>query len=240
MIDYGQNTLFGEKVISSINFDEQELIRDILFLHAKGNYIDCDPTFSVGNFYKDGLPKPKYKFDKTPQVKGVEAGTSDNIPLDNESVNTIMFDPPFVIGGLDHDGIKEGSNIISRRFTNFQTFDELKQMYSGSLTEFYRILKKDGIVIFKCQDCVASAKQHFSHCWVMNEAVKIGFYPKDLFILFAKNRLTDGRKQQHARKYHSYYWVFEKTKCKVDYSLAEMRNVQPGDEVQCGVGKNNI
>jgi hypothetical protein len=210
-MDYGQDTLFGQKTIQSIGFDEREIIKDILYLHADSQPIDCDPTYSIGNFYK-GIPAPVHRFDKYPQVPGVIEATSDNIPLDNMSVNVIMFDPPFVIGGLDHEGIKEGSNIISRRFTNFQSFDELKKMYHGSLKEFYRILKYDGIVIFKCQDCVASAKQHFSHCWVMYEALKIGFYPKDLFILFAKNRLTDGRKQQHARKYHSYFWVFKKVK----------------------------
>jgi len=217
MIDLGQNELFGDKVISSINFNEQEIIRDILYLHGNGNYIDCDPTFSIGNFYKDGLIKPKYRFDKFPQLNDVIEANSNNIPLENESCNIIMFDPPFVIGGTTYNESDEGSCIIAKRFTSFKDFDELKQMYSSSLKEFYRILKEDGIVIFKCQDCVASAKQHFSHVWLMNESVKIGYYPKDLFILLAKNRINDGRKQQHARKYHSYYWVFKKEKCKVDY-----------------------
>lgn len=72
-------------------------------------------------------------------------------------------------------------------------------------------------MIFKCQDVVFSAKNHFTHVWVMNEALKLGFYPKDLFILLARNRLTDGRKQQHARKFHSYFWVFKKATCKVSY-----------------------
>lgn len=217
-IDSKQINLFGKKVISSINFDEQEIINDILYLHANGKNIDCDPTYSIGNFYKNGLVEPRYKFDKYPQLQNVIEATSDCIPLENESCEVIMFDPPFVIGGLDHEGIKEGSNIISRRFTNFQTFDELKQMYGSALKEFQRILKSEGIVIFKCQDCVSSAKQHFSHCWVMYEAVRLGFYPKDLFILLAKNRITDGRKQQHARKFHCYFWVFQKTKCNVDYT----------------------
>jgi hypothetical protein len=52
----------------------------------------------------------------------------------------------------------------------------------------------------------------------MFEAIKYGFYPKDLFILLAKNRLNDGRVQQHARKYHSYFWVFKKQNCKIDYN----------------------
>lgn len=213
------NTLFGEKVISSINFDEQEIIRDILYLHADGNYIDCDPCYSVGNFYKDGLRRPKYIFDKFPQTTDTVQATSDNIPLDDKSVNVIMFDPPFVIGGLDHDGIAEGSNIISRRFTNFQSWAELQNMYYKSLVEFYRILKDKGLVIFKCQDVVGGGKQHMTHSWLMMQAVKIGFYPKDLFILLAKNRLTDGRKQQHARKFHSYFCVFKKEKSKVSYEF---------------------
>ncbi len=219
MKEYGNNTLFGEKIISSINFDEQEIIRDILYLHTNGHYIDCDPCYSVGNFYKEGLSKPRHIFDKFPQTKDTIEADSSNLPLDDNSINVIMFDPPFVIGGLDHDGIQEGSNLISRRFSNFQSFEELKEMYSKSLKEFYRILKIGGIVIFKCQDCVASAKQHFSHCWVMYEALKYKFYPKDMFILLSKTRMTDGRKQQHARKFHSYFWVFKKDKCNVDYTV---------------------
>lgn len=228
-MDYNQDTLFGQKVISSINYNEQELIRDILFLHAKGKEIDCDPTYSVGNFYKNGVPQPIHKFDKYPQLPNVIEASSENIPLQDDSCNVIMFDPPFVIGGELHDGIKDGSSIIAKRFTSFLSFDELKTMYSDSLKEFYRILNKGGIVIFKCQDVVVSAKQHFTHCWVMFEALKIGFYPKDLFILLAKNRLTDGREQQHARKFHSYYWIFEKKQCKVDYNGKDNKKTSKTD-----------
>ena len=215
---FGQETIFGPKVISTIGYDEQEIIRDILYLHADSNIIDCDPTYSIGNFYKKGIPPPKLKYDKFPQIEGVVEATSDSLPLGKDSVSVIMFDPPFVISGEGYDDLKEGSGIISKRFTAFKDFKELKSMYNGSLKEFYRILRDDGIVIFKCQDIVSSGLNHFSHCWIMYEAMKIGFYPKDLFILLAKNRINDGRKQQHGRKYHSYFWVFKKSKCKVDYS----------------------
>lgn len=234
MIDYGQDNLFGKKVISTISYNEQEMIRDILYLHANGKQIDCDPTYSIGNFYKNGLPKPKYKFDKYPQIPGVIEAASDNLPLENKSTEVIMFDPPFILGAAQQKGITE------QRFTAFKDWTELKNMYSNSLKEFYRVLVFNGIVIFKCQDVVSGGKNHFTHCWVMQEAIKLGFYPKDMFILFAKNRINDGREQQHARKYHSYYWVFEKNKCKVDYFNAEIYNVQPKNDMQCGVGKNNI
>jgi len=238
-MDYGQNTLFGTKIISTISYDEQEIIKDILFLHSNNNYIDCDPTYSIGNFYKKELVSPKYKFDKTPQCSVVIEATSDKLPLPSKSVKTIMFDPPFVISGQNYNDSKKGSGIISKRFTAFKDFDELKTMYSNSLKEFYRILCLDGIVIFKCQDVVSGGLNLFSHCWIMYEAIKHGFYPKDLFILLAKNRITDGRKQQHARKFHSYFWVFKKTKCKVDYkSFFEVREVKnetkPLQEVRTG------
>jgi ubiquinone/menaquinone biosynthesis C-methylase UbiE len=109
--------------------------------------------------------------------------------------------------------------IISKRFTAFTSFAELREMYHKSLKEFYRVLKKNGIVIFKCQDVNGGGTQYFSHCWLMNEAINLGYYPKDLFILLAKNRITDNRQQHTARKYHSYYWVFEKRNCRVDYSV---------------------
>jgi hypothetical protein len=229
-LDYGQNTLFGAKTISTIGYNEQEIIRDILFLHAKGKRIDCDPTYSIGNFYKKGIPRPKYKFDKFPQLPDVVEATSDNLPLENESCDVIMFDPPFVITGDTYGEAKEGSSIIAKRFTGFHDFDEIKTMYSGSLKEFNRILRPNGIVIFKCQDVVACGKNHFTHVWTMDEAVRCGFYPKDLFILLAKNRIIDGREQQHGRKYHSYFWVFQKTKCKVEYNLNGFEKAECGGE----------
>lgn len=216
--NFEQDTLFGKKIISTISYNEQEIIRDILHLHADGGNIDCDPTYSIGNFYKNGLTQPTHKFDKFPQIEGVIEATSDKLPLRDQSMRTIMFDPPFVLGGDTYDDAKEGSCIIAKRFTGFHDFNELKDMYSSSLKEFARVLIGGGIVIFKCQDVVSSALNHFTHAWVMYEAMKYGFYPKDLFILLARARLTDNRVQQHGRKFHAYYWVFKKMPCKVDYS----------------------
>ena len=56
--------------------------------------------------------------------------------------------------------------------------------------------------------------------FVMNEAIKVSFYPKDLFILLAKNRIVADwqvKNQKNARKYHSYFWVFEKSDKKIEY-----------------------
>ena len=82
------------------------------------------------------------------------------------------------------------------------------------------VLNKNGILIFKCQDKISSGKQYMSHCFIYNEAVKVGFYPKDMFVLLAKNRLVadwQKKNQKNSRKFHSYFWVFEKSNKEITY-----------------------
>ncbi len=141
------------------------------------------------------------------------------MPLDNESIECQMFDPPFLATTGKSLKTDEG-NIINRRFGVYSSEKELHQFYVDSLLESHRILKKNGILIFKCQDKVSSGKQYMSHVFIMNEAVRIGFYPKDLFILLAKNRIVADwqlKNQKNARKFHSYFWVFEKNGKQIEY-----------------------
>lgn len=208
-------------LIKSISYEQSEIIEWILHLHAPNNIIDCDPTYSIGNFYKNtGIKEPTYKFDINPQIDGVEYGDSRNLPLSNNSINCMMFDPPFLATTGKSLNEDKDNNIINKRFGVYSSEQELHQFYIDSLKEACRILDNKGILIFKCQDKVSSGKQYMSHCFIYNEAIKIGFYPKDLFILLAKNRLVADwqlKNQKNARKFHSYFWVFEKNNKKINY-----------------------
>lgn len=208
-------------MIKSISYDQSEIIKWILQLHVPTGKIDCDPTYSIGNFYKNtGIDEPTYKFDIVPQVDGVEYGDSRNLPLGNESINCLMFDPPFLATTGKSLSENNDNNIINKRFGVYPSEQELHQFYADSLKEAHRVLTDKGILIFKCQDKISSGKQYMSHCFIHDEAVKIGFYPKDLFILLAKNRLVADwqlKNQKNARKFHSYFWVFEKTNKKIIY-----------------------
>lgn len=198
--------LFGNIVIKSIGFNETEIIENILHLHSKNEKIDLDPTYSIGNFYNNKLPKPKYRFDKDPQCEGVLQADAGSLPLGDSEIETIMFDPPF----LFRDRPSEYDAVIGNRFTLFKTYDDLLDMYQRSLVEFHRILKPKGIVIFKCQD-MTDNKSYFTHCEVLKMAEQIGFIGKDLFILLARARQYHSEQQQrHARKFHSYFWVLQK------------------------------
>ena len=207
-------------LIKSTNYNQIDLISDIIKLHVPQGFIDCDCTYSVGNFYKDGkIKEPQYKFDIIPTRNDIIKADCRDLPLKDESLSCIIYDPPFL--ATTGKSLKtDNGNIINRRFGVYPNEKELHQFYIDSLKELYRILKKDGILIVKCQDKISSSKQYMSHIFIYNEAVKIGFYPKDLFILLAKSRVVanwQAKNQKNARKYHSYFWVFQKNNMKIEY-----------------------
>ena len=201
-------------VVKSVSYDNGEIIRSILELHVPNHHVDCDPTYSKGNFYKNsGVKEPWLKFDISPQTDDTVQSDFRHLPLDGGSVDCIMFDPPFVISnGPSLDDCPDGSNIIHNRFSSFKNPQELFGCYYDALCEFYRVLRDNGVLIFKCQDTVSSGTNYMTHCYIHNMALSIGFYPKDLFVLNAPTRVISGKHttQQHARKFHSYFWVFEK------------------------------
>lgn len=196
-----------DELAVSLTYNEKDIIRWIILLHNGGKPFDMDPTYSTGRFWTD-IPGPRLKFDINPQAEGVTEADARAIPLPDASVRSIMFDPPFVVGG-HNEGFKDG--IIKKRFSFFKTMEDLYSFYNGALTEFWRLLKKDGIVAFKCQDTVSGGKQFMSHFEVIKQAERIGFYCKDLFVLGRANVLWSPNmaNQQHARKNHCYFIVLK-------------------------------
>ena len=214
--------------IKSTNTRQEDIINDILKLHNNSNPIDVDVTYPKGIFYKSGeVKEPLMKFDLTPQTDDTIQASSEDLPLDNNSVTCMMFDPPFVIAGNTYKDNKEGSSKIAKRFSAYTNYNELKKHYKNTLKEARRVLKKDGILIIKCQNTVSGGKQHFTHYFIINEVMKLGMYPKDEFVLQNKSKMTsfqdkDGvggrwKQQLHSMKHHSFFIVIQNKKCRVDY-----------------------
>ena len=208
-------------MIKSVSYSQNEIIQNILQLHVKNHAIDLDATYSKGVFYANtGIPHPKYKFDIVPTADGVVYADARSLPLESNSIDCIMFDPPFLATTGASLKSTRDNNKINKRFGVYPSEAELHKFYVDSLIEAHRVLNVNGILIFKCQDKVSSGKQYMSHVFIANEAVKAGFYPKDLFILLSKNRIIadwQRKNQKHARKFHSYFWVFQKCDKKTEY-----------------------
>lgn len=205
--------------VKSVYNSNYEIIKNIMSLYNIEQF-DLDCTYSRGLFWKD-LPSPKIKSDIIPLAEDVIEADSEHLPFEDNSVKSVMYDPPFVISGKMYKENKEGSSVIAKRFEGYTTYEKLTTNYYNTLQELYRVTDKNGIVVMKCQDTVSGGKNHFTHVMAMNMAMKIGFYPRDLFVLLAKMRINSfggkWNKQEHARKYHSYFWIFEKTNPKVKY-----------------------
>lgn len=206
-------------VIKSISYNQEEIIEDIINLHVPQGYIDLDPTYSKGNFYKSGrIQEPTLKYDISPQADDIKYQNCTKLPQGNNRLQCIMFDPPFLAATGKSLKTDKG-NITARRFGIYENELKLHKFYKDSMMEFYRVLNKNGVLIFKCQDKVSSGKNYFTHSIIMMQALGIGFYPKDLFVLLTKNRIISGKhkNQIHTRKFHSYFWVFEKKNSKINY-----------------------
>ena len=197
-----------DKVIMSYSFSNTDILNSIDKLYLNNEGFTLDPTYSKGNFYKD-FKQPKYKSDIKPCVDGVQLACSTKLPMEDNSIQSICFDPPFLIG---YGNCKENKNISATRFGIFPYYRDLMSYYTESAKEFNRILKRGGILAWKCQDyAVNPITKYFMHIDVYNIATKNGFLCWDLFILLSKHRIYNPNlPQRQSRKFHSYWYVFKK------------------------------
>lgn len=192
----------------SIFTNEQELLNAILILHNDSNDIELDPMYNKGSFYKDIINKPKYRFDINALENNYdcEYRYACNLPFKDNSIKSMILDPPFMFG--IHGKALE--NRCAKRYTMYKNKNELKSSYSSLLDEASRILKKGGLLIFKCQD-YTDDKTFMTHCFVYNLALDKGFFAKDLVLLNKENKIYNSNlNQRHFRKTHCYFWIFVK------------------------------
>ena len=197
-------------MIKSISYSQDEIINNILSLYLN-NKIDLDASYGNGQFYKNINVYPELKYDIDSNLDDVDNFSSTELPNNNLSLESVVFDPPFLTyikKGREHD------SIMAKRFSGYYSYDELKEHYELSIKEFSRVIKRKGFLVFKCQDIIHNHKMHCTHKMVIDMAEKYNFRVKDIFILLAKHRMGVGKNktQRHARVYHSYFLVFEKLK----------------------------
>lgn len=198
-------------MIKSVYQDQSEILEAITSLYGIDR-LCVDMTYGNGSFYKK-LDSPKFIFDSDESLHKPVTAFSYNLPLPTNSVDSLIYDPPFLTyikQARDHN------SIMGKRFGGYWSYEELQSDYTKTIIEAYRVLKKKGIMIVKCQDIIHNHKMHCTHANIINWCEGY-FRLKDLYILPAKSRMpipaTKGvkpKKQKHARIFHSYFLVFEK------------------------------
>lgn len=191
-------------MITTTHRSNTEALRAIMALYCPTGF-DADVTFSRGLFYQDGIPVPPLRFDIAPQVEGVVQADCRRLPLERRSVGSLICDLPFI----HHPGKQSR---MGNRFSGFFNQKELQACYREAMVEFWRVLKPGGIVAWKNQDIIEGSRQKWTHCLMWAWATEIGFEVVDLFVQ-VNDRVLRGHnhaKQQHARKTHAFWWVFQK------------------------------
>jgi len=198
-----------------------DLFPKILELHVPKGSVVADVTYGLGVFWRN-VPKGKYVLIASDLKTGVDFR---KLSYTDGSIDCVVLDPPYMEGLLRRN-TKHLSGVGSyHAFRNAYSDGNgsdtepkwhaaVLDLYFKAGKEAHRILRDEGIFIVKCQDEVSAGKQNLTHVEIINEYAKLGFYAKDLFVLVRPNNASVSRllKQVHARKNHSYFLVFVKTR----------------------------
>jgi hypothetical protein len=215
----------SDLVMSASIGGNAEIFPEILKLHVPDGSTIADVTWGKGVFWQN-VPINKYKLLATDISMGVDCR---ELPYQDESVDCLVLDPPYMEGFYRKETSQKAGSGTHSAFSNaYSNGDEVNgdadnvgtkkwhaavtDMYFKAGRESYRVLKKSGVLIVKCQDEVSAGKQWLTHVEIINEYEQIGYYTKDLFITVRNNKPSVSRlkKQVHARKNHSYFLIFVK------------------------------
>jgi DNA methylase len=202
-----------------------EVFPKILELHVPKNSLVADVTWGKGVFWQK-VPKENYELLATDISMGVDCR---NLPYEAAFLDCVVLDPPYMEGfyrkSPDNKAGSGTHSAFSKAYsngdeTNEDSDNEGTKKWHAAVTDIYfkagkesfRVLKKNGVLIVKCQDEVSAGKQWLTHVEIINKYQEIGFYIKDLFVVVRNNRPSVSRiiTQKHARKNHSYFLVFVK------------------------------
>ncbi len=222
-----------------------ELFADILELHVpKGSKV-ADVTYGQGTFWRcvknsDYVIKASDIAPKTENIPPNMLGKiaeydCRSLPYEDESLDCVVLDPPYMEGlfrrSEDHLAGSGTHSSFRKAYSHGMAteavdapkwHDAVVDLYARAAREAYRVLKLNGMFIVKCMDEVSANKQRLTHIEIITGCESIGFYTKDLFVVVRTNKAGVSRlkKQEHARKNHSYFVIFQKRKFKISSSVS--------------------
>jgi hypothetical protein len=204
----------NDLVFSTQQGDNSALFPQILSLYVPKGSTVADVTCGKGIFWKN-VDKSQYHISATDLKTGVDCR---NLPYPSEFVDCVVLDPPYMHtpGGTAHVSHQNYEdyykNNQTENGTNKKYHEAVLDLYFKAGDEAWRVLRKGGIFIVKCQDEVCACKQRLTHVELINHFTPKKFIVEDLFILVRRNKPGVSRilKQRHARKNHSYFLIFRK------------------------------
>jgi hypothetical protein len=192
----------------------RDVMDSIMALHVPTGSLVVDLTYGTGGFWSRQA-RQLYRvvgMDCDAALGNLDlVGSYYQIPLRYDSVDCVVFDPPF--GCLST--VNRRDNIQQHyRLAPLRDPDGLLSHYREALINIDRILKSRGIAIVKAQDQVNGGKKH----WIINEIIgyakgTIGplcLIDQAIQVNLHPPAQPKGRTQRHLRQNFTTYLVFRK------------------------------
>lgn len=186
-----------------------DLISEVASLYATDDSKIADLTYGKGVFWRKTPHLRVFGSDLITQPKRPHDFT--NLPYRDATFNIAVLDPPYIHSPGKHQTDSRYQNAATTK--GMLWADLRRELYIPGMREAMRIVKPQGGQIWvKCKDQVQSGMHRWCHAELLHDALELGLYPRDLFILMAKSRTSNNRwsVQHHARKPHSFLWVFQR------------------------------
>jgi hypothetical protein len=219
-----------------------KMIAEVARLYLQPGDLVADVTYGRGRFWKhtDTTSITLLCSDVGANVSTADFAESlaglacdfRRLPYREGALDVVVLDPPYA----HNPGTKISSTPVyaaaNQRYRGSATVAgfynaDIMNMYRQGMTEAYRVLKPDGGQLWvKCKDEVEREVQRWSHIAIYQIALEIGFCARDLFVLMPSSGQQQvdrwrGHVQRHARKTHSYLWVFQRPDVRYGRLLAQ-------------------
>ena len=201
-------------ILTSIKGNNNVLFEQVFALYGKGKTNLLDLTYGKGIFWKD-ITLPAHvtleKNDILPERGNTHFDFRD-LPGEWENkFDFVVFDPPYM-HSQKYGTVKKSISSVYRNETLATSgMNSVRENYKLGMTNAYKTLQENGILVVKCMDSIESGKQKRLHIWVWQDAIDMGFVDEDLFVLTTNSTPTmRWQHQLHARKNNSFLWVFRK------------------------------
>ena len=184
-----------------------------IYIPIEGKVLDM--TYGKGVFWKRAGGYNIYANDIDPE-RGDYSYDFRSFPPSWGLFDAVILDPPYMEG---HRTSGRKSEIKQAMDDNYKVFssdiksveDIFNKLYCPGMKEAHRLLDSTGILVVKCQDQVDGGRNKWIHIWIYEEACRLGFLVEDLFVMVRSSLPTMRHTfQLHARKNHSFWWVFRK------------------------------
>ena len=215
-----------------------DVFAQILRLHVPEGAVVADVTWGKGVFWQK-VRKGTYDVRPTDISMGVDCR---ELPYQDGEIDCVVLDPPYMEGFFRNATSQKaggGSYVAFRdHYANgdekpqaAKWHDAVAELYREAGREAFRVLRRNGVLIVKCQDEVSANRQRLTHVEIVNDYESLGFYAKDLFVVVRPNKPAVARlkKQVHARKNHSYFLVFIKEEASGPHLGVEWRKERSND-----------